>query len=164
MEFDIRGNLTKTIEITLSEFQETFVGKWNKDNTTRYGIYDVFETYITDFKTLITPNFTMWIDGSFVETKKDKPNDIDFVIFIDFKINEVHETLIEKRFGKYGVKNFYGQLLDAYISPVYPDTHVNAFYTQDYHIYWLNQFSKTKPDRHQKKYPKGFIKISFNEK
>ena len=161
MEFDILGNLTETIEITLSEFHETFVGKWHKDNTTRYAIYEVFETYITDFKTLITPNFTMWIDGSFVETKKDKPNDIDFVSFIDHRIYETQEKLLESRFGKFGVKGFYGKLLDAYLVSTYPDSHKKAFITKDDEIYWLNQFSKTKPDKSNKKHNKGFIKIKF---
>lgn len=161
MEFDIRGNLIETTEMTLSEFYETFVAKWHKDNTTRYPIYEVFEIYLTDFKTFITPNFTMWIDGSFVETKKNRPNDIDFVSFIDHKIYEAQEKLLENRFGKYGVKKFYGKLLDAYIVSIYPDNHRKASVTTEDEIYWLHQLNKTKPDRHNKQYSKGFVKIKF---
>ena len=163
MEFDIRGNLTENVEMTLSEFQETFVEKLDKDNTTRYAIFEVFETYIADFKTFITPNFTMWIDGSFVETKKNKPNDVDFVSFIDFKIHENQAKLIESRFEKYGTKNFYGKCLDAYTVPIYPVNHKRVFITKEEELAWQHLFGKTRPDKQGKRYTKGFIKIKFTE-
>jgi hypothetical protein len=163
MEFDIRGNLTETVEMTLSEFQETFVSKWHKENTTRYAIYDVFETYIADFKTLIAPNFTMWIDGSFVENKKHRPNDVDFVSFIDFKLYENHLKLIETRFEKYGAKKFYGKLLDAHVVPIYPDNHRRVFITKEEELAWLHLFSKTRPNKEGIRHLKGFIKIKFEE-
>lgn len=82
--------------------------------------------------------------------------------FIDHTIFETKEQLLENQFGKHGVKNFYGLLLDAHICLVYPENHENAFFTKSDERYWLNQFSTTKEDRHHKKYSKGFIKIKFN--
>ena len=163
MEFDIRGNLSETVEMTLSEFYDIFVAKWHKDNTTRYAIYEVFETYLMDFKTLITPNFTMWIDGSFVENKKHRPNDIDFVSFIDYKIHDNYSKLIESRFEKYGAKDFYGKFLDAYFVPIYPDNHRRVFITKEEEFAWLHLFTKTRPNKEGKRLSKGFVKIKFEE-
>ncbi len=105
----------------------------------------------------------MWIDGSFLNIKNDRPQDVDFVVFIDYKIYDAYYDLFEKRFRKLGAKAYYGKNIDAYISPIYPSNHKNAFYTEDYQKYWLNFFSKTKADRHNKHYSKGFVKIQFGE-
>lgn len=159
--FDERGHLIESYELNWTQFQELFVDKWQRDRSTRTNIFDVFEKYVADFKTMITPDFDMWINGSFV-TQKDNPQDIDFVSFIDYNVYSKKVKLIDNQFGKYGVKKIYGVLLDGYISPIYPQKHEEAFTTRADELYWLNQFSSTKPDRHHKKYSKGFIKIKFN--
>jgi hypothetical protein len=105
----------------------------------------------------------MWIDGSFVTIKRDNPNDIDFVSFIDYKIYDEKKPLMDSRFGKYTTKNHYGNLVDAYICLVHPPNHENAIRTKADELEWLQQFSYTKPDRQKKKYPKSFIKIKFTE-
>jgi hypothetical protein len=163
MTFDERGNLVEPVELNLLEFRATFVDKWQKGTSTRHAIFDVFDSYVLDFRNLITSNFVMWIDGSFVNIKRDNPGDIDFVSFVDYKIYEAKKTLIDSRFNKYGAPNHYGALVDAYVSPVYPPQHENAFNTKSDEMYWLQQFSYTKPDRQKKKYPKFFIKIKFTE-
>jgi hypothetical protein len=163
MTFDERGNLVEPVELTIAQFRETFVDKWQGNRSTRPAIFDVFETYVSDFRNLITPNFVMWIDGSFVTLKKDNPNDIDFVSFIDYRIYDEKKPIIDSRFGKYTTKDHYGKLLDAYICLVFPSTHENAIRTQSDELDWLRQFSYTKPDRHKRQYPKSFVKIKFTE-
>jgi hypothetical protein len=160
--FDERGHLLEPIELNLTEFKEIFVDEWQDKTSTRPNIFATFEQYLTDFKALITPDFHMWVNGSFV-TQKSHPRDIDFVCFIDYTIYFNQVKLIDNQFGKYGTKDVYGLQLDGYVSPVYPKNHQDAFTTQSNKVYWISQFSSTKPDRHQKKYSKGFIKINFNE-
>ena len=162
MNFDLRGNLAQSIELTFQEFKEAFVTNWAAEDTTRASIFNVFETYIADFQVLITPDFITWVDGSFVSNKKSNPNDIDFVSFVDSKIYDDKTDLVNKRFGKFGVKEFYGKYLDAYICPVYPENHQKAFYTKSDTMDWLHQFSHTKPKKlGDKSFSKGFITIKF---
>lgn len=120
--FDERGHLVESYELNLMQFKELFVDKWQPNMSTRPNIFDVFEKYIVDFKTMITPDFIMWVDGSFV-TKKGNPRDIDFVSFIDYTAYFKEVKLIDNQFGKYGTKNHYGLLLDGYVSPIYPQQH-----------------------------------------
>ena len=159
--FDEHGYLIKHYDLNISQFKELFVDKWSRETSTRYAIFEIFEKYLTDFQTTITPDFDMWIDGSFV-TQKSNPQDIDFVSFIDHTIYDEKEQLLDNQFRKYGAKNFYGQLIDAYICVVHPSNHEKAIITQSDERYWLNQFSYTKPNRQNKKYSKGFIKMKFN--
>lgn len=161
MNFDVRGNLIETIEMDFSQFQEVFVEKWEKENSIRHAIFKDFETYIADFKTLITPDFDIWVDGSFLCNKRDNPKDIDFVSFIDCKIFEAHSKLIESRFGKNRDKTIYYSLLDAYIFQYFPATHENAFFSVSDKAYWADLFSNTKPDRLKQKYKKGFVKLKI---
>ena len=53
----------------------------------RRRLFDEYLNYIIFLKQFELGNFFQWIDGSFVSTKS-KPNDIDIVTFIDFKIHE----------------------------------------------------------------------------
>lgn len=163
MTFDERGNLIEPVELNLLQFREFFVDKWQNNISTRQVIFDVFENYVLDFKDLVTPNFVMWIDGSFVTIKKDNPRDIDFVSFIDYRIYDEKKAILESRFGKYGAPNHYGKLVDAYICLVYPLNHANATYTKSDEMNWFYQFSSTKPDARGKKYPKSFVKIKFTK-
>jgi hypothetical protein len=160
--FDERGHLVESYELNVMQFKELFVDKWHRDTSTRLNIFDVFEKYVEDFQTMITPDFNMWVNGSFV-TQKGNPRDIDFVSFIDYTIYFKEVKLIDNQFGKYGTENHYGLLLDGYVSPIYPQEHEDFFTTQANEAYWRTQFSYTKPDRHLKKYSKGFIKIKFTD-
>jgi hypothetical protein len=163
MTFDERGNLVESFELKIETFREIFVDKWQDKTSTRRAIFHDFEAYISDFKNLITPNFVMWVDGSFVTIKRDNPNDIDFVSFIDYGVYEAKEALIDSRFNKYSSKSHYGMLLDAYICPIYPSEHEKGFSSKADEIEWFHHFSYTKPDRMGKKYRKSFVKIKFTD-
>lgn len=147
--------------MTFQEFKEAFVTNWAAEDTTRASIFNVFETYIADFQALITPDFITWVDGSFVSNKKSNPNDIDFVSFVDFKVVDDKVELLDERSRRLGVKNFYGNLIDAYICPVYPENHQKAFYTKSDMLDWQNQFSYTRPNKNKERFSKGFITIKF---
>ena len=68
--FDIRGNLTpaQAIDGSFQDFETTFVQSF-EDSATRLLIFENFKRYINDFQTMITPDFCLWIDGSFVTHK-----------------------------------------------------------------------------------------------
>ena len=72
------------INVDLATLKTIFVDNF-PNSTTRKTLYDNYLRYIDDFSKQITPNFTQWINGSFV-TLKENPNDIDFVTFIDVDI------------------------------------------------------------------------------
>ncbi len=163
MTFDERGNLVESLDLNIVQFREIFVDKWQKDTSTRPAIFQAFENYVLDFKNLITPNFVMWIDGSFVSIKRDKLGDIDCVSFIDYTVYGAKQPIIDSRFNKFGTPNHYGTLLDAYVCPVYPLNHEKAIFTKSDQLDWSYQFSYTKPDRQGKKYAKSFVKIKFSE-
>jgi hypothetical protein len=162
MDFDVLGNLTETVEMTLSEFYDIFVTKWDSGHSNRATIFKDFENYITDFKRAISPRFEMWVDGSFLCLKKDNPNDIDFVVILDYDIFDTYAKDIEARFGKYRNKTTYYPLLDAYVLQNFPSNHKNVFFTVSDKAYWSDLFSNTKQDRHKRKYKKGFVKLKMD--
>jgi hypothetical protein len=163
MIFDIRGNLTETVEMTLADFRETFVEKWDSEGSTRAVIFKDFEKYIADFKTELVPSFEIWIDGSFVCIKRDNPNDLDFVVILESDIFDTNANIIEARFGKNRNKIVHYPRLDAYILQNFPSNHKNAFFTISDKAYWSDLFNNTKPDREKRKYKKGFVKLKFYE-
>lgn len=72
LSFDIRGNLKSAheiLELDASEFELQFVAAFDQDST-RLAIYENYEKYLLDIRTLLEHNFFQWIDGSFVTTKK----------------------------------------------------------------------------------------------
>jgi hypothetical protein len=160
MTFDQRGNLTETLKIDIETFFEVFVNGNYKEKSIRNNIFKIFETYLIDFQKLVTNNFTIWIDGSFISNKNAKPRDIDFVIFIDYDEYLSKRNLIDERFGKYGVVKIYGRKIDAYVIPIYPESHKKSFVTEYDKKEWTDLFSKTRLIKGQK-YSKGFIKIDF---
>ena len=84
MQFDEFGNLTPydLIETDLVVFEQKFI--WNEH---RKNLFDEYINLIVELKNLGVTNCFQWINGSFV-TKKEKPNDIDIVTFIDFRLHE----------------------------------------------------------------------------
>ncbi|MCC6725185.1 MAG: hypothetical protein IT258_11795 [Saprospiraceae bacterium] len=100
----------------------------------------------------------IWIDGSFI-TKKTNPADIDLVLFIDFKGFMEHKVELSQLFDDIGAIS--KQLVDAYPVIVYPETHPNFIaYRSDY-LYWHSLFGRTRPNRADKQFSKGIIKITI---
>lgn len=161
INFDNRGYLKPytIIDLSIVEFEEIFVNSF-KDSQTRKKIFQEYQRYTADLQQLIQRPFTQWIDGSFVSNCLN-PRDIDLVTFIDYRIYEQKESLIEKRFGKWKVANFYGYL-DAYTVCAYPQNHTNHLIFQSDKLYWKDWFGTSRFNRVKKRYPKGFIQLKID--
>jgi len=91
--------------------------------------------------------------------EKLNPKDIDIVTFIPFDVYEKRRKDIEAKFIMKGASRHYG--VDAYAIKTYPETHGLHFVTLHDTAEWFQTFSKTKMNRSQKRYPKGFIKLNY---
>ena len=113
--------------------------------------------YIDAFAKEITPNFTQWINGSFV-TKKEDPNDIDFVTFIDVDVFNRKYNNLEK-YWSYSCEK---ENLDAYIVEIYPIDHEKyKSYTVYHRNNWYQLFSRDRFNKYGIDPPKGFIELIF---
>jgi hypothetical protein len=159
LKFDIKGHLTPYERSVLSvrDFEEIFVNSFDEEST-RYQIFKNYKRFIEVFKKEITPNFTQWINGSFV-TNKQNPKDIDFVTIISSDIYNQKRDLIDKKFRLTGAKKMFD--VDAYTIEVYPESHKNFGISKIDLVYWDNWFSKTKRNKHNKTFPKGYIEIEY---
>lgn len=151
MNFDHYGNLApyEAIDISLDGFQEFFVIKM-KNSSTRLGLFEKYTEHLDAFKRQITPDFLQFINGSYV-TKKLNPNDLDLVIFIDYRVYELHQKELAKfkRGGSY-------QGIEAFIEKAYPPEHPYFVRYQSDLLYWNELFTR---DRKQRQ--KGYLKIQF---
>ncbi len=159
LEFDSKGHLKPYDKITvkLADFEDFFVKNF-QNSLTRAKIFENYLRFIQDFQSEVTPNFTHWINGSFV-TRKINPNDIDFVTLIDASIYEQKKALIEAKFKLLAAKAVYQ--VDAYTVNVFPQEDTRHNITKSELAYWQHWFSKTKKNRNRENFPKGFIEIIF---
>lgn len=160
LKFDENGFLFpyQPIEVNLDMIRENFVEAF-KTSSTRKKIFTNFESFLIEFKTEVTENFSVWVNGSFV-TKKENPNDIDLLIFINFEILGQIESKLRAfsdiRFRK-------TMLIDAYFIIVYPPESNHFVYFQTDKLYWQNQFSRTAKNRFGKSFEKGFLELKINK-
>lgn len=159
LTFTRHGHLTPSKEILSNENELTkfFVDKII-DSITRKRLYDNYLNFINEFIEQITPNFTVWINGSFV-TLKLNPNDIDFVVFLEGAIVQEKQKELEALQKKYETQN-----LDLYFVKVYPKNHKRHFWYISKQMEWRHLFTKTKQQkRTRKSFSKGFLKIEYHE-
>jgi len=154
LNFDSRGYLkpNKNLASSSKELFDEFVKKIQ--NAQRQQLYDNYIQYSNDLKKACGGiELTQWVDGSFV-TKKNIPNDIDVVTFIDFNIScDLSKFVYPESIEKYNV--------DGYIVIVYPRKHPKiALYMGDWG-YWMDRFDKTRRNRARNRYPKGFLEVTF---
>lgn len=159
MTYDFRGNLTPygINQLSFDEFTQHFVDAVI-DSSTRKVIFEQYQRYLSDIRTLITDDFMQWIDGSFV-SRKINPNDIDIVTFLDFEVYESHKELISKHFV--GNNAYYNFKVDGYIFQKFPINHREYDYSIANQAYWKDFFGHTRPNRAGIKLPSGFIEIKF---
>jgi hypothetical protein len=145
------GKIISTLEILQSEF----VNKIPSDK--RKEIFDSYLKYNDELKKTCGKNHLIqWIDGSFV-TKKEKPEDIDIVTFLDTEtIKKIGSKLDD--FLSPNAEYVYG--VDAYIVETYTENNKKYFYYQSDCAYWLDLFTKTKRNRGNR-LSKGFLQISI---
>ncbi|WP_338768928.1 hypothetical protein WAF17_08795 [Bernardetia sp. ABR2-2B] len=116
LEFDNKGFLipNDVIPSSLQELEQFFVLEMPTGQRKHH--FDSYLNYSKELKKLCKDiELTQWIDGSFV-TKKENPNDIDLVTFLDFESTKSIHHLLES-FGKGSSKTIYE--VDAYIVYTY---------------------------------------------
>lgn len=138
------------IETTIEVVKEHFI--WNN---ARIELFISFETFISELQSIIQQPFTVWLNGSFT-TKKELPNDIDCVIFIDFESCDKNQKAI------FDLKRAFKKLkIDNYFVKVYPTGHKLHFLYELNRQEWFYNFHKTNPNKAKQKYFKGFLHIKF---
>jgi hypothetical protein len=154
LNFDNNGYLLpyQVIEVDLSTLENIFV--FNKK---RERLFINYLRWLGSFKNRVTPNFTQFINGSFI-SQKEFPKDIDFVTFFDYRIYEQEERFLDK-YLTFSLEN---EGLDSYLVKTYPKEHERySIYVNDVNI-WENRYSKTEIDEAGNTLKKGFLKISHH--
>ncbi len=150
--FNQYGYITpnEPILIEIQHFEEVLVF-----NEQRASLFEEYSRYTEELKTLLGIDFYEWVNGSFA-TNKPRTKDIDLVNFIDYQIVEKYEKEIME------LKRKYYPNIDTYTVKIYPQTHPFMIRYQTDCLYWLDLFSKTKPNRKGNINPKGFIQINIH--
>jgi len=151
--FDKNGYLTPydIVSSDLETLEEYFV-KAFPGSETREPLFQNYVQYVNDLKNHITPQFTQWIDGSFI-TRKLNPKDIDLVTFIDARVFQEKEQLLED----YWSFSLEDKGLDAYLLAHYEgDATANRTITEIYQEEWRKRFIL---DRFGN--AKGFLELQF---
>ena len=159
IQFDERGHLypPRPIEITYEDFEQHFVTDI-KESETRQRLFNNFNRFVQDFQNQISPNFKIWIDGSFI-SKKVNPRDIDAVFLLDYTDCERQQSILDSVWFSKTHKFRLG--LDLYYSIEYPKTHKRHFISHLNHLYWADVYGHTRKDNTGKNYRKGFIELKF---
>ena len=160
LQFDERGNLKpyRRNEIELNQFKEIFVDQFSEESS-RNEIFKNLKKYIDDFEEEIGYSFKLWINGSFVSNKTN-PGDVDIVILINRENAQEKEQILKERFlNKKSLANY---KIDAYIVRTVAGDHEEYSKTLSDLLYWEHWFSNTKKNRAKKRFPKGFIELSFD--
>ncbi len=153
LNFNSNGYLEpfEALEIDFEGAESLLV--WNEH---RAHIWANFVVFIADLQTILVSSFSVWLDGSFA-TQKDKPNDLDCVVFVDF---EVYEANISKLLD---LKMKYKKMqIDSYFVAIYKVEHKrNNTYELDKKE-WFSLFNATKRHIYTGKcYSKGFLELKF---
>lgn len=158
LTFDHNGHLTphQPIPSNLEELEACFVQPFMQSNT-RNRLFVNFLRYLERFKRRVSRHFTVWMDGSFV-TQKETPNDLDFVIFLDYRIYELQEGFLDQ-FWTFSLE---AEGLDAYLVKNYPASHpdyeaITVSQTRE----WLYLYGNTAKNEEGISYPKGFVELIF---
>jgi hypothetical protein len=154
MRFDSNGFLTPSQPIltTLLDFELYFI-----QNEHRKNIFQAYLWLIEDFKNLELLTFEHWLNGSFV-SKKEKPNDLDVLMFVEADLFFIHEKALAELKKRYKTK----QLDLFYIIKRTENENDYALYQSDY-MEWLHLFSKTRRSLNTGiRHNKGFVQLNFN--
>jgi hypothetical protein len=156
--FDSNGHITpyQRIPSNLEALEAHFVQSFPHSHT-RHRLFVNFLRYLEKFKSRVSRHFTVWVNGSFV-SQKENPNDMDFVIFLDYRIYEAQEAFLDQ-FWTFSLED---EGMDAFLVRVFPEDSVEYHsITQRQREKWLEVYTQTKPSQYEKILPKGFIEINF---
>lgn len=145
--FDANGYLQpyKIIHLDLLTVEDMFTY-----NLRRKRLFDVLKDYLIELHSTLSAPFQIWIDGSFM-TKKELPNDIDLVTFVNANEYQYWQNRL------WGFKEKYKyQGLDIHLVCVFPNNswkRIETDYsTNDYYQLFISDRDNIK---------KGFIQLNF---
>ena len=144
LQFDERDYLIpdQVLRCTLPEFRLVFVESVQDEG--RSLIFKNFLQFCGELlHDLDLPNIKIWANGSFT-TRKRNPNDLDGVLFIDVEIVEKHRQLLKARYRNDFLQK--EKQLDLYFVETYPENHPKRFLMQSDMAYWIEKFTRTRPD------------------
>ncbi len=150
LNFNSNGYLEpfEALEIDFEGAESLLV--WNEH---RAHIWANFEVFIADLRAILVSSFSLWLNGSFA-TQKDKPNDLDCVVFVDFEVYDTLETKLQIfKSLQYKKENY----LDIYFVKTYPKEHKKKFFEDIDIKEWFFLFTKTR----RKNINKGFLQLIF---
>jgi len=157
-QFDKHGLLTpkEIIELSLVDFERIFV-KEQKKNAHRQKIFEEYLRHNKQIQKEIGPILFQFINGSFT-TLKAKPNDIDVVSFIDYRVYHKYEAEILE------LETYFDEFkeLDVHLIPRSYPGHTGFIEIQLMHDYWQALFSRTRKVNGER-LEKGLVKINFYE-
>ena len=156
IKFTPNGLLFPDQEITLdlNTFKTVFVDQIPDEH--RLGI---FENFIEFCKAILfqmgLPEIQMILNGSFTSLKRN-PNDLDIVVLLNWEDFQKIEPLLEEQFHR---KTLIKNRLDIFFLIIYPESHPNHRLTDLDYLYWVNLFSRTRPNRKGIFFKKGYLNI-----
>lgn len=158
IKFDKHELITpkEIIELSLADFERIFV-KERTEKEHRQAIFEEYLRHNEQIKQEVGAIIFQFVNGSFT-TLKDKPNDIDVVSFVDYRIYRKKEEQIlelENLFEKF-------EKLDIHIIPKSYPGHPSFIEIQLMYEYWKALFSRTR-ELNGTRLGKGLIKINFYE-
>ena len=160
IQFDQNGLIIpKTImDISLSDLEQIFVNE-RKEKIHRKKIFEQYLLHNEQIQQQVGDILFQFVNGSFT-TLKEKPNDVDVVTFIDYRIFRSKEKAIDLLSKSWnGITE-----IDAYIIPKSYPGHPLFIQSQLMYEYWKTLFSRTREDDSGKRLEKGLLKINFHEK
>ncbi len=146
----------KPVELSLGELEAAFVHAFPGSERRRW-LFDNFERYLYRLQDEVFPHFEVWVNGSFVSLV-EKPNDIDFVVYLDYRVFEVRGEKTLDRFWSFNLEK---QGLDAYLIRDYPFGHLEHSRTVVWKRQWEERYAKSKPDKLNNRVEKNFVKLIF---
>lgn len=159
LTFDNRGNLKppeKTV-LDFPTFESYFVDKF-KTSGTRKRLWKNFTEFSKRIQHEVAPQFSIWVDGSFVSLKID-PRDLDAVFWLDLKFAESKMDILDNRFFTQNTKTRLG--LDVFYGIEYPENHKLQFFNEMNQVYWAEIYGHTPCDFAGNQFKKGFVELKI---
>jgi hypothetical protein len=147
----------QVLPCTLAEFRSVFVEGMPDEN--RPLIFENFLQFCRELlRDLGLTEIKIWANGSFTARKRN-PNDLDVVVFVDAEVSEQHRQLLKTRYRNDLLQK--EKRLDVYFVEVYFENHPKHFPMRSDMAYWIEKFTRTRPDWKSVSHKKGLLEITI---